>query len=83
MFGLLNLDKPAGVTSRDVVNRVQWLVRPIKVGHCGTLDPLATGVLVIAVGPATRLVAYVQRMPKSYRGTSSNTSCLPSGYVTS
>lgn len=69
MFGLFNLDKPAGVTSRDVVNRVQRLVKPHKVGHCGTLDPLATGVLVIAIGPATRLVEYVQRMPKTYRGT--------------
>jgi tRNA pseudouridine55 synthase len=69
MFGLLNLDKPAGVTSRDVVNRVQRLVKPHKVGHCGTLDPLATGVLVIAIGPATRLVEYVQRMSKTYRGT--------------
>ena len=69
MFGLLNLDKPVCVTSRDVVNRVQRLVRPMKVGHCGTLDPLATGVLVIAIGPATRLVEYVQRLPKTYRGT--------------
>jgi tRNA pseudouridine55 synthase len=69
MFGFLNVDKPASVTSRDVVNRVQRLVRPFKVGHCGTLDPLATGVLVIAIGPATRLVEYVQRMPKTYHGT--------------
>jgi tRNA pseudouridine55 synthase len=69
MFGLLNLDKPRGVTSRDVVNRVQPLVRPAKVGHAGTLDPLATGVLVVCIGPATRLVEYVQRMPKRYRGT--------------
>jgi tRNA pseudouridine55 synthase len=69
MFGLLNLNKPAGVTSRDVVNRVQRFVRPAKVGHAGTLDPLATGVLVVAIGPATRLVEYVQRMPKTYRGT--------------
>jgi tRNA pseudouridine55 synthase len=69
MFGLLNVDKPAGVTSRDVVNRVQRLVRPHKVGHAGTLDPLATGVLIVAIGPATRLVEYVQRMPKTYQGT--------------
>src|SRR5262245_35406014 len=69
MFGLLNIDKPAGLTSRDVVSRVQRLVRPQKVGHAGTLDPLATGVLVVAVGPATRLVEYVQRMPKTYQGT--------------
>ncbi len=69
MIGLLNVNKPAGVTSRDVVNGVQRLVRPHKVGHAGTLDPLATGVLVIAIGPATRLVEYVQRMPKTYRAT--------------
>src|SRR5262245_7182097 len=69
MFGLLNIDKPAGVTSRDVVNRVQRLVRPLKVGHAGTLDPLATGVLVVAIGQATRLVEYLQRLPKTYQGT--------------
>ncbi len=69
MFCLLNVNKPSGVTSRDVVNRVQHLVRPVKVGHAGTLDPLATGVLVVCLGPATRLVEYVQRMKKSYRGT--------------
>lgn len=66
MFGLLNLDKPAGLTSRDVVNRVQRLVKPLKVGHAGTLDPLATGVLVVCLGQATRLVEYVQQMPKRY-----------------
>jgi tRNA pseudouridine55 synthase len=69
MFGLLNIDKPAGLTSRDVVNRVQRLVRPLKAGHAGTLDPLATGVLVVAIGQATRLVEYVQQMPKSYQAT--------------
>lgn len=69
MFGLLNLNKPAGWTSRDVVNRVQRLVRPAKAGHAGTLDPLATGVLVVCVGPATRLIDYVQLMPKRYVGT--------------
>jgi tRNA pseudouridine55 synthase len=69
MFGLLNLDKPAGKTSRDVVNRIQRLCRPLKVGHAGTLDPMATGVLVVALGAATRLVGYVQKMPKRYRAT--------------
>ncbi len=69
MFGILNFDKPPGWTSRDVVNRVQRLVRPAKAGHAGTLDPLATGVLVVCVGPATRLVEYVQQMPKRYRAT--------------
>ena len=67
--GLLNLDKPAGITSRDAVDLVQRLARPAKVGHAGTLDPLATGVLVICVGAATRLIEYVQRMPKRYVGT--------------
>ena len=67
--GVLNLNKPAGMTSRDVVNIVQRLVRPAKAGHAGTLDPLATGVLVVCVGPATRLIEYVQRMPKRYLGT--------------
>ena len=69
MFGLLNINKPTGVTSRSVVDRVQRLVRPARAGHAGTLDPLARGVLVVCVGPATRLVEYVQRMPKQYRGT--------------
>lgn len=65
--GVLNLNKPAGVTSRDVVNVVQRLVgRKIRAGHAGTLDPLARGVLVVPVGPATRLIEYVQQMPKTY-----------------
>ncbi len=67
--GLLNVDKPAGITSRDAVDLVQRLARPAKVGHAGTLDPLATGVLVVCVGSATRLIEYVQRMPKRYVGT--------------
>ena len=67
--GLLNIAKPAGITSRDTVNLVERLARPAKVGHAGTLDPLATGVLVICVGAATRLIEYVQRMPKCYVGT--------------
>ena len=66
--GLLNVLKPAGLTSRDVVNRVQRMARPAKAGHAGTLDPLATGVLVVCVGTATRLVEYVQRLPKRYLG---------------
>jgi tRNA pseudouridine55 synthase len=63
------VDKPAGITSRDAVNQIQRLVRPSKVGHAGTLDPLATGVLVICLGTATRLISYVQRMRKTYRAT--------------
>ena len=69
LFGILHVNKPPRWTSRDVVNRVQRLVRPAKVGHAGTLDPIATGVLGGCVGPATRLIEYVQQMPKQYRGT--------------
>src|SRR4051812_15863961 len=65
--GVLNLNKPPGATSRDVVNRVVQLERKLKVGHAGTLDPLASGVLVVCVGAATRLIEYIQRMPKTYR----------------
>ncbi|MEX0711556.1 MAG: tRNA pseudouridine(55) synthase TruB [Pirellulales bacterium] len=67
--GLLLVDKPAGLTSRRAVDWVQRLVRPSKVGHAGTLDPLACGLLVLCVGPATRLIDYVQRMPKRYLAT--------------
>jgi tRNA pseudouridine55 synthase len=66
--GVLNVDKPAALTSRDVVNRVVPLVRPAKVGHAGTLDPLATGVLVVCVGHATRLIGLVQEGRKRYEG---------------
>lgn len=66
--GLLVLDKPGGVTSRAVVNRVlRWFPRRTRIGHTGTLDPLATGVLVLCVGSATRLSEYVQLMSKTYR----------------
>lgn len=68
-FGLLNVNKPPGITSRRVVDRIQRLVKPVKVGHAGTLDPLASGVLVLGLGHATRLVEYVQQMPKRYVGT--------------
>jgi tRNA pseudouridine55 synthase len=68
-FGLLNVNKPAGITSRDAVDRVERLVRPAKAGHAGTLDPLATGVLVICVGQATKLIRFVQQMRKRYVAT--------------
>ncbi len=67
-FGLLNINKPTGHTSRWAVDQVQRLVRPAKAGHAGTLDPLASGVLIVCVGKATRLIDYVQEMPKHYRG---------------
>ncbi len=65
--GILNVNKPRGMTSRAVVDHVARLDRRAKTGHAGTLDPLATGVLVVCVGAATRLVEWIQRMPKSYR----------------
>ena len=67
LFGVLNLLKPEGITSRDLVNRVQRLVKPAKVGHAGTLDPMATGVLLVCVGPATKLISLLQEGSKTYR----------------
>lgn len=75
MFGILNVNKPSGCTSRDVVNQIQRLLRGMgygrkfKLGHAGTLDPLADGVLVVCLGPATKLITYVQQMPKRYEAT--------------
>jgi tRNA pseudouridine55 synthase len=68
LHGLLIVDKPGGITSRDAVNQaLRWFPPKTPVGHTGTLDPLATGVLVLSVGKATRLSDYVQRMEKCYR----------------
>lgn len=64
--GILNIDKPAGITSHDVVNRVRRITGIRRVGHAGTLDPLATGVLVLAAGRATRLLEYIVGRPKTY-----------------
>lgn len=69
MFGVININKPSGWSSRATLTRVERLVRPIKVGHAGTLDPLAAGVLVACVGPATRLIEHIQQMPKEYQAT--------------
>jgi tRNA pseudouridine55 synthase len=69
MFGLLNVNKPAGMTSRDVVNRVLLMVEPDKCGHAGTLDPMATGVLLVTIGQATRLEEFLHRLPKRYLAT--------------
>jgi tRNA pseudouridine55 synthase len=67
--GLIVVDKPAGMTSHDVVARVRRLARTRKVGHGGTLDPMATGVLIVGVGRATRLLTYVIGAEKSYTAT--------------
>ncbi len=65
--GLLLVDKPVGVTSHDVVAQVRRALRTKRVGHAGTLDPFATGLLVCAVGQCTRLLPYVYGEPKVYR----------------
>lgn len=67
--GLVVVDKPAGMTSHDVVARARRALGTRKVGHGGTLDPMATGVLVLGVGRATRLLTYVVGTDKVYRGT--------------
>ena len=67
MVGLLNINKPVGMTSRRVVDIVARLAGTKRVGHAGTLDPLASGVLVVCLGWATRLVPYIQERPKTYR----------------
>lgn len=67
--GWLVIDKPAGITSTDVVNRLKRAFQAQKVGHGGTLDPLATGVLPIAFGAATKTVPYVMDGTKEYRFT--------------
>ena len=65
--GILNLDKPAGFTSHDVVARVRRLTGQRKVGHAGTLDPMATGVLLLCLGQATRVAEYLMAGQKKYR----------------
>ena len=67
--GLLVIDKPQGLTSHDVVSRVRRLAHTRKVGHGGTLDPMATGVLVIGIGKATKLLTWVSGHSKEYRAT--------------
>lgn len=67
--GLLNINKPSWMTSHDVVAIVRRIAHQRRVGHAGTLDPMATGVLVVALGAATRVVEYVADSAKSYRAT--------------
>jgi tRNA pseudouridine55 synthase len=69
--GILLIDKPAGATSHDVVARVRRLLRPTvkKVGHAGTLDPFATGLLVVLIGRATKLARFFVDLPKEYECT--------------
>jgi tRNA pseudouridine55 synthase len=66
MNGILIIDKPTGWTSHDVVNKARRILQEKKIGHTGTLDPLATGVLVLCIGKATRIVRYLESDDKAY-----------------
>src|SRR5262245_54666769 len=68
-FGCLVIDKPDGMTSHDVVARVRRAAGTRRVGHAGTLDPFATGVLICCVGKATRLVRFLSDLEKEYEAT--------------
>lgn len=69
MHGVLLVDKEPGGTSHDAVQRARRILREKKIGHCGTLDPAATGLLVLTVGKATRLTRFLISAPKIYEGT--------------
>jgi tRNA pseudouridine55 synthase len=68
MNGVLVIDKPAGMTSHDVVNRVRRLLQEKSIGHLGTLDPMATGVLPLVTGNLTRLAQFYNKSEKAYEG---------------
>src|SRR5512142_43882 len=68
-FGFLVVDKPQGLTSHDVVARVRRGIGVRRIGHAGTLDPMATGVLVLCIGTATRLSEYLAGSDKQYTAT--------------
>lgn len=67
--GIVVVDKPGGMTSHTVVARIRRLAGTRKVGHAGTLDPMATGVLVVGLNRATRLLGHLQLADKSYDAT--------------
>ena len=67
--GLLLIDKPRGITSHDAVDRIRRVFGTRKVGHSGTLDPMATGLLLVGLGRATRLLRFLGDLPKTYDGT--------------
>jgi len=69
MNGVLIVDKPAGMTSHDVVRRLRRVCHTRRVGHAGTLDPMATGLLLVAVGEGTRVVQFLVEGDKTYRAT--------------
>ena len=67
--GILLIDKPGGITSHDIVNRVRKKLNLKRIGHAGTLDPMATGLVIILVGKATKASQYLMNLPKEYEAT--------------
>ena len=67
--GIINVDKPPGITSMDIIRRIRKAAGLRRVGHSGTLDPLASGVMVVAMGSATRLLEYITDADKTYSAT--------------
>lgn len=67
--GVLLIDKPSGLTSHDVVDKVRRKLKMKRIGHAGTLDPMATGLLILLVGKATKLSQYLMSLGKTYEGT--------------
>lgn len=67
--GVLPVDKPTGPTSHDIVGAARRALRERRIGHTGTLDPFASGLLLLCIGPATRLAEYLTALPKSYEAT--------------
>ena len=67
--GVLLVDKPTGMTSHDVVARLRHILQLRQIGHAGTLDPLATGLLVMLIGRATKISQYLTSLDKQYEGT--------------
>lgn len=69
MDGIININKPSGITSFDVIRKLRKILKIKKIGHTGTLDPLASGVLVVCTGKATRLVQDIEKLEKEYIAT--------------
>ena len=67
--GILLVDKPKGITSHDVVDRLRRKLKMKRIGHAGTLDPLATGLLIMLVGKATKVSQFLISLDKAYEGT--------------
>lgn len=65
MNGIININKPQGITSFDVIRKLRKILSIRKIGHTGTLDPLATGVLIICVGKATKLAQDIEKKKKN------------------